>query len=63
FTAPFIMPYKLLNSDVATSDILISIGLLLVSIAIVSMISIKIYSASVLHYGSKKLKIKDVLTK
>lgn len=63
FTSPFIMPYKLLNSDVASSDILISIGLLLVSIAAVSIISIKIYSASVLHYGSKKLKLKDVMNK
>jgi len=44
-------------------DVLISIGLLVVSIVAVSIISIKIYSASVLHYGSKKLKIKDVMTK
>ena len=63
FTSPFILPYKLLNSDVATLDVLISIGLLVVSIVAVSIISIKIYSASVLHYGSKKLKIKDVMTK
>ncbi len=62
FTSPFIMPYKLLNSDVATSDIMISIALLVVSIAIVSVISVKIYSASVLHYGSKKLKMKEILS-
>ena len=61
FTSSFIMPYKLLNSDVATADILISIALLLVSIVAVSAISIKLYSASVLHYGSKKLKMKELL--
>jgi len=61
FTSPFIMPYKLLNSDVATSDVLIAIALLVVSIVAVSAISIKLYSASVLHYGSKKLKFKELL--
>ena len=61
FTSSFIMPYKLLNSDVATADIVISIALLAVSIVAVSAISIKLYSASVLHYGSKKLKFKELL--
>lgn len=61
FTSPFIMPYKLLNSDVATVDIIIAIVLLVVSIVIVSAISIKLYSSSVLHYGNKKLKMKDAL--
>ena len=63
FTSPFIMPYKLLNSDVATSDILISIALLVVFIVVISAISVKLYSASVLHYGSKKLKWKELLSR
>lgn len=63
FTSPFIMPYKLLNSDVATSDILISIALLVVFIVVISVISVKLYSASVLHYGNKKLKWKELLSR
>lgn len=63
FTSPFIMPYKLLNSDVATSDICISIALLIVFIVVISAISVKLYSASVLHYGSKKLKWKEIYQK
>lgn len=63
FTSPFIMPYKLLNSDVATTDIMIAIALLVVSIVAVSAISIRLYSASVLHYGSKKLKFKELLNR
>ncbi len=58
FTSPFIMPYKLLTSDVPTFDIILSVILLLAAIVIVSFVSIRLYSASVLHYG-KKLKLKD----
>lgn len=63
FTSPFIMPYKLLNSDVATSDVVISIALLILFIVVISAISVKLYSASVLHYGSKKLKWKELLSR
>lgn len=59
FCSPFIMPFKLLNGDVAALDITISIALLIVAIVIVTMISIRIYSASVLHYG-KRMKWKDL---
>jgi len=58
FTSPFLMPYKLLTSEVLLTETLISIALLVVAIAIVAFVSIKIYSASVLHYGNK-LKFKD----
>lgn len=60
FSSPFIIPFKLLNSNVATSDIIISLTLLVVSIIIITAISVRIYSASVLRYG-KKIKIKDLL--
>ncbi|MBE6551007.1 MAG: ABC transporter permease [Ruminococcaceae bacterium] len=58
FTSPFIMPYKLLTSNVPTLDIILSVIFLIAAIAVVSFVSIKLYSASVLHYG-KKLKFKD----
>ncbi len=54
FFSPFIMPFKLLNGEVATLDIVISIAALLAAIVIVAWISIRIYTASVLHYGSRK---------
>lgn len=59
FTSPFIMPFKLLNSDVATMDICISIALLVISIVLVSAVCVRLYSASVLHYG-KRLKWKEL---
>lgn len=61
FTSPFIMPFRLLNETVAAGDILISILLLLVGIVLVAAVSVRLYSASVLHYGSR-LKLKDLFT-
>jgi len=58
FSAPFIVPFKILNSDATAPDVLISIVLLLATITLVSFVSVKIYSASVMHYG-KRLKIKE----
>ncbi len=58
FCSPFIMPFKLLNSDVSTASIAISIAALIVAIAAVAALSVRIYSASVLHYG-KRMKWKD----
>lgn len=59
FCSPFIMPFKVLNGDVPTSDILISLGLLLIAIGVIAAVSIRIYTASVLHYGDR-LKLKDM---
>ncbi len=60
FCSPFIVPFKILNGDVPTVDILISLGLLVIAIVIIAAISIKIYTRSVLHYGNR-LKLKDML--
>ncbi len=60
FCSPFIVPFKILNGDVPTADILISLGLLVIAIVIIAIISIKIYTRSVLHYGNR-LKLKDML--
>lgn len=62
FTSPFIMPYKLLNSDVAVADIMISMVLLIVLIVVISVVCVRLYSASVLHYG-KRLKFKELYRK
>ena len=58
FSSPFAVPFKLLNGDIPASDLAVSIGLLVVFIVVITMVSVRIYSASVLHYG-KKLKLKD----
>lgn len=59
FCSPFILPFRLLNGDVAALDITISIALLIAAIIIITIISIRIYSASVLHYG-KRMKWKEL---
>ncbi len=58
FSSPFIVPFRLLNGDIPSMDIAISIAALVATIAVVLMISIRIYSASVLHYGDR-LRLKD----
>ena len=59
FTSPFVMPFRLLNDTVPAADIAISVGLLLVAIVLVAAASVRIYSASVLHYG-QRLKLREL---
>ena len=59
FVSPFIMPFNLLNADLPNIDLVISIVTLVITILIVTTISIKIYTASVLHYG-KGIKLKSL---
>lgn len=59
FCSPFIVPFKILNGDVPAMDILLSIAALLVAIVAIAAVSIRIYTASVLHYGNR-LKLKDM---
>ena len=58
-TSPFIMPSILLNSAVSAPTVVVSLLLLAASIVIVTFISIRLYEASVLHYGSR-LRLKDM---
>ena len=59
FCSPFIVPFKILNGDVPTMDIILSLAALLAAIIIIAALSIRIYTASVLHYGNR-LKLKDM---
>ena len=52
FTSPFIMPYRLLNDTVSSLDIAVSLLLL-------ALASVRIYSASVLRYG-QRIRLKDM---
>jgi len=59
FCSPFVVPFKLLNGDISGLDLAISIALLIVAIIVVGWISIRLYTASVLHYG-KRMKLKEL---
>lgn len=58
-SSPFSMPFRIIGNSVGLGEILLSLGILVVSIAIVANIAIKIYSSAILHYGTK-LSIKDL---
>ncbi|MBU3112861.1 ABC transporter permease [Clostridium lacusfryxellense] len=60
FSAPFSMPSRILATDVPAWQIVASVFSLLITITSIAWISIKIYSAAILHYGSR-LKMKDLL--
>jgi ABC-2 type transport system permease protein len=59
FTSPFVVPFKLLNSDIGAADIAISIAILAIAVVVVAWLSARLYTASVLRYG-KKLKIQEL---
>ena len=60
FTAPFSMPGRLLLGNVSTLELAGSIALLIATIVLFSWVSVKIYSAAILHYGNR-LKISDLI--
>ena len=62
FSAPFIMPFKILNGGVGAGDILISVVIMIAAIIAVTAVSMRIYAASVLHYG-KKMTLREMYKK
>lgn len=60
-SAPFCMPFRVMMGVATPGEIALSIGILLVTIAIIAKVSIKIYSQAILNYGSK-LSFKDLFT-
>ena len=60
FSAAFSMPSRILATEVPALQIVASIFSLIITIIFIAWISIKIYSAAILHYG-KRLKIKDLM--
>lgn len=59
-SSPFIVPSSMLSNSIEPYQVLISVLILALSVVAVGALSVKIYSASVLHYG-KKLKFKDAV--
>lgn len=60
FCAPFGMPFRLLNGSVTVGQCAVSLSVMLVAIALVSILSIRLYKASIMHYGNR-LRIKDLI--
>jgi ABC-2 type transport system permease protein len=60
FSAPFSMPGRILAGAASTGEVALSIAVLLLTAAILAFISIKVYSAAILHYGDR-LKFSDLV--
>ena len=58
-SSPFAVPFKLITGEITMQEMGISILLLALAIVIVTMFSIRIYSASVMYYGNR-LKWKEL---
>lgn len=58
-SSPFSMPFRIVGNTATIWEIALSIGVLIVTIAVVANVAIKIYSSAILHYGTK-LSIKDL---
>lgn len=59
-SSPFCMPLRIMMGIAETKDIILSIGVLLLTIIIVAKVSIRIYSNAILNYGSK-IGLKDII--
>ena len=58
-SSPFCMPFRIMMKASSTSEILLSLGILVITIIIVANIAIKIYKNAILNYG--KATLKDII--
>ena len=61
FSSPFCMPLRVMMGFASTTDLLISLGILLLTIIVIARVAIRIYSNAILNYGTK-LSIKDIIS-
>jgi ABC-2 type transport system permease protein len=52
-TSPFSVPSRLISTNVPAWELLLSLFILIISILIVAVVSVKLYSFAVLHYGDR----------
>lgn len=52
-SSPFCMPFRVMMGLTNTSEILLSLAILIITIILVAHISIKIYSSAILNYGER----------
>ena len=55
-SSPFCMPFRIMMKASSTNEILLSLGILVITIIIVANIAIKIYKNAILNYGKATLK-------
>lgn len=60
FSSPFSMPSRILMASIPIWQIILSLLLLAVTTALMTWISIRLYSSAVLHYG-RKLKLSELI--
>ena len=59
-SSPFCMPSRFMMGLASWQDVLISVALLILMVAVIAKIAIKVYSSAILNYGAK-MSIKDAL--
>ena len=59
-SSPFCMPFRIMMGLSSTTDVIISILILIVTILVIAKIAIRIYSNAILNYGTK-MSLKDIL--
>ena len=53
FSSPFSMPFRYVSGFASTTDIIISLLILILTIVLIAYLTIKIYSNAILNYGTK----------
>ena len=59
-SSPFCMPFRIMMGLANGTDVALSIGILIITILVISKVAIKIYSNAILNYGTK-MGIKDII--
>lgn len=59
FCAPFGMPFRLMNGSATVTECFISLGIMLVTLVLITGICVRLYKASIMHYGNR-LKLKEL---
>ena len=59
-SSPFCMPFRIMMGLASTTDVVISIAILIATIIVIARVAIKIYSNAILNYGTK-MGIKDIV--
>ena len=58
-SSPFCMPFRIMMGAATTSEIMLSLGILVITIIVVANVAIKIYKNAILNYG--KATFKDLI--
>ena len=59
-SSPFCMPFRVMMGIASTTDVVISVAILIVTILVIAKVAITIYSNAILNYGTK-MSFKDMI--